>query len=533
MADPQDQQQQKPPTAQTVQYKEQIPEGWEASTPEPTAKPAHPVPSSDWQPHTEQTHMPANTGDTIPKNYGFTFGNMYSNGIRAVGELGTGLWNTGKEILNTPLSPEQQKQGEVGKEVSRWKNMGNDMVVKPAQEEERKAAAALNDPDPNRSWLSKQTESFGHGLAAAIPVVGPWAANIGEQAGTGDVGGALTRGAVQYGAAELAPRVPSLVKKAGDNMLRAVGKGIAENTPKTAPIARPEEAFDENDLINPDTARKYGEYGIQPPEGMSVVVDGKKVPFDDWLKSQPTPSVRVVDPKAPTEAPPTSTQMNADATQTIRDHGIAQYNDTYAPSGNGIRAVSRTFDVTPEGVREAQPPVSSAEVDQLANDEIAKHKAQNGNGNGSMVQREAPKPADAAEVDKLASDEVDKAEPKDSPAQVEARRMMRHRVPEELQDRLVRDNPDVGARLVKGTNANYADIANQLNMPGAKGDTWTAADFSRGGSEMSEKKAMVMRHLVENYPPEDILDMTGSWGAKQTPPGVGASKQFRRNFGNR
>jgi hypothetical protein len=533
MADPQDQQQQqqKPaPTVQVAQYKEQVPSGWEPHTPVQTAKPAHPAPT-EWQAQPQpQTHMPqAQEPGEPPKNYGFTFGNMYANGIRGISELGTGLWNTGKEILNPELSPEQQKQGEVGKELSRWKNIGNNLVVQPAVSEEKKASAALNDPSRQwdskqgiahnlGNWASRQTESFGHGLAAVVPMVGPWAAGVGEQAGTGDVGGALTRGAVQYGVSEAAPRVPGLIKKGGESILRGVGKTMAEGA---------EAGKDAH--ISPLDAAEYQRLGMEPPKGTTITTgDGELISFDRWLKDQNVPAVKVVNPKEAT--PPTQAQVNTAATRAIRDHQIADYNEKYADAGNGtrIKAVRGNVEITPEGVRSNQPPPSTAEINDLANQEISKMQ-QKGNGNGSMIQRDTPKPpTPQAEVDRLATQEVEKAQPKDSPAQAEARRMMRHRVPEDLQDRLIRDNPDVGARLIKGTNQNYADVANQLNMPGAGEQGWTASDFSRAGSEMSAKKAMVMRHLMENYAPEEVLDMTKSWGGKQTPRGVSMGDASRR-----
>jgi hypothetical protein len=63
----------------------------------------------------------------------------------------------------------------------------------------------------------------GHALAAALPGVGPFAAGFGEQAGTGDVGGALARGGTQVAASAAAGAV---VKGAS-----GVAQGIREGAP--------------------------------------------------------------------------------------------------------------------------------------------------------------------------------------------------------------------------------------------------------------------------------------------------------------
>lgn len=55
-------------------------------------------------------------------------------------------------------------------------------VTQPAEAEGAKAKQAFGQ--------GRYSESAGHGLAATLPVVGPWAAGLGEQAGTGDVSGA-------------------------------------------------------------------------------------------------------------------------------------------------------------------------------------------------------------------------------------------------------------------------------------------------------------------------------------------------------
>jgi hypothetical protein len=122
---------------------------------------------------------------TIPANYGFTPINMLGQAGEGLFELGKGVYGMGKDIL----FPEGNTEGE------RLRFLGNKYIVDPAKAENRKAQNAAS------PW-----ESVGHSVAAAIPVVGPWAASLGEQAGTGDIGGALAKGGTQTLAAEFAPR---------------------------------------------------------------------------------------------------------------------------------------------------------------------------------------------------------------------------------------------------------------------------------------------------------------------------------------
>lgn len=119
----------------------------------------------------------------IPQNYGFTAGNMAKQGKEGVKQLGQSLYEMGKDIL----FPE----GESESDKLKW--LADKYIFDPADREAFKAQHA------DSAW-----ESIGHSIASALPLIGPWAASLGEQAGTGDVGGALARGGTQMAAAELA-----------------------------------------------------------------------------------------------------------------------------------------------------------------------------------------------------------------------------------------------------------------------------------------------------------------------------------------
>jgi hypothetical protein len=152
--------------------------------------------------NTQKTVLETNT-PAIPKSYGFTGGNVFANIGRGVKELAGGVADMGKDVLFPPGKTEGDK----------LKYLGNKYIFDPADEQAKKAQTA-----------SSPWESIGHSVASALPIVGPWAAGLGEQAGTGDVGGALSRGATQVAAGELAGKVgPRLLPKVS---ARGVGERV-------------------------------------------------------------------------------------------------------------------------------------------------------------------------------------------------------------------------------------------------------------------------------------------------------------------
>jgi hypothetical protein len=81
--------------------------------------------------------------------------------------------------------------------------------------------------DPARAQVAQAEASpdtmqkAGHYLAAAVPLAGPWAASLGEQAGKGDVGGAAAQAAGGYIGTKGVAKTFDLAKHTGDFMRRA------------------------------------------------------------------------------------------------------------------------------------------------------------------------------------------------------------------------------------------------------------------------------------------------------------------------
>jgi hypothetical protein len=115
-----------------------------------------------------------------PAAYGFTPGNIAKNVGRGLSELGKGAVQIADDVGGAILP---QRFG--GDPITQTKLVQH--IVDPMQAE----AAKARQGGPG---------SVGHAIASGIPMIGPYAANLGEQAGSGDVGGALARGGTQMAA---------------------------------------------------------------------------------------------------------------------------------------------------------------------------------------------------------------------------------------------------------------------------------------------------------------------------------------------
>jgi hypothetical protein len=134
-----------------------------------------------------------------PSAYGFTPGNLVKNVGRGLSELGKGAVQIADDVGGAILP---QRFG--GDPITQTKLVQH--VVDPMQAE----AAKARQGGPG---------SVGHAIASGIPMIGPYAANLGEQAGSGDIGGALARGGTQMAAPSLVKKIP-MPAKVGDFLQR-------------------------------------------------------------------------------------------------------------------------------------------------------------------------------------------------------------------------------------------------------------------------------------------------------------------------
>lgn len=158
----------------------------------------------------------------IKQWYGFTPSNVAKNVWEGAKGIIGGTYEIAKDLVNNP----NWVQGD--------DSTFHKFIKAPSDEQVKKASAALE--------AGNHVEAAGHILASALPLVGPWAAGLGEQAGKGDIGGAVGQGvgtvvggAAQAKALQLAsrgikagvPKAAALVKTGTTGAIEAVGAQVA------------------------------------------------------------------------------------------------------------------------------------------------------------------------------------------------------------------------------------------------------------------------------------------------------------------
>ncbi len=168
-----------------------------------------------------------------PAYAGFTPGNILSNVGRGLKELGQGAVQTASDIGGAILP---QAMG--GDPLNNLKLVHH--IVDPMQAEAAKSRAAGG---------ASTVSGVAHAVASGVPVLGPYAANLSEQAASGDVGGALARGATQI----LAPKV-------GEVGAGLVGRAAAK---LDAPAALYESALKPSTTLSHAERAKIVETGLK------------------------------------------------------------------------------------------------------------------------------------------------------------------------------------------------------------------------------------------------------------------------------
>jgi hypothetical protein len=156
----------------------------------------------------------------LPAYYGFTPGNIASNAWEGAKSVVQGTYALGKDLLQNP----NWVEGDT--------STLHKFVEQPMLDQSTKAAQSFA--------AGNSVEGIGHTIASGLPLIGPWAASLGEQAGTGDIGGAVAKGAGQVGtmkAGELAltrgiPAAAGAAPGAIRAGVRGINKGL-EKAPGT------------------------------------------------------------------------------------------------------------------------------------------------------------------------------------------------------------------------------------------------------------------------------------------------------------
>lgn len=147
------------------------------------------------------------------EKYGVTPEHVLSEGWEGLKDVGRAGLSVVKDISN-PQKPLFFGKSET---ESPEESTFHKYILRPSEEQFRRA----------REGGQSAIESIGHSVAGALPVIGPAAAAIAEQAGTGDVGGAIGRGAGQAAGAKLLSKVPDILPRLEVNAAE-MGRGLIE-----------------------------------------------------------------------------------------------------------------------------------------------------------------------------------------------------------------------------------------------------------------------------------------------------------------
>lgn len=162
--------------------------------------------------------------------YGFTPGNIAKNVVGGAVGVAKGLGQVAGDLVSNP-------NWLTGKDSTFEK-----FVLNPAGEQAQKATDEWKAGHP--------VQAAGHELAGALPMVGPWAASLGEQAGRGDVGGAAGQAVGTMGAMK-APGILGDVTKPLRNAAaeRVAGSLIGTVPQNTFKVSQPAPALVKEGII--------------------------------------------------------------------------------------------------------------------------------------------------------------------------------------------------------------------------------------------------------------------------------------------
>ena len=142
----------------------------------------------------------------IAKWYGFTPANVLSNAWQQFKGFYTGAKDIATDLASNPnwVSGTQERPSTLEK-----------FVEQPMEQQVVKAGQELQQ--------GHTLSALGHGLASGVPLIGPWAAGLGEQAGRGDIGGAAGGAAGTYGAVKAPAAVGAVANATLPSIVRAQG----------------------------------------------------------------------------------------------------------------------------------------------------------------------------------------------------------------------------------------------------------------------------------------------------------------------
>ena len=176
-----------------------------------------------------------------PENYGFTWENAAKNvsgvlqsAVKLPGQVYHAFADDPTDQEKTegvqwrkahPVGPLTQALAPTETSGTKRVGLGLERLIRPGYEQEQKRAnEEQNTPTTSNTDLAGHALlSAGHRVASVIPMVGPIAGQLTDQAVSGDVGGALTQAATLYGTGKLIEALPKVAA--------GVSKGIKVDLP--------------------------------------------------------------------------------------------------------------------------------------------------------------------------------------------------------------------------------------------------------------------------------------------------------------
>lgn len=207
----------------------------------------------------------------VPQWYGFTPSNIAKNLYEGAKSVVQGAGAVAKDLVQNP----------------NWVEGDNSTLHKfieqPMLDQSAKAAADLK--------AGNTTSGVGHAVASGIPMIGPFAASLGEQAGTGDVGGAAAKGAAQVVTPMIAGKLVGLAKDVVSPVIQSTAERMYQSTlkPSLAKGAPAPAGLVKTGLENEIPISKNG------LDKLSGLIDDLQQKVSDTIASDPS---RRIDPNA-------------------------------------------------------------------------------------------------------------------------------------------------------------------------------------------------------------------------------------------
>lgn len=180
---------------------------------------------------TQSAAASSESTSTRPEYFGFTPSHMLEQAGTGLKQLGSGLVGSAEMLLDprVPVLGSSHYDRASGKVLIDPASMAG-AVTAGLPEEEAKAHELWREPG-----VAPKIAAAGHELASYVPFLGPWAASLGEQAGSGDIGGALARGGTQALAVKAAGPV---AERVSERIGPTAGKLLRTPEGKLRPSAR-------------------------------------------------------------------------------------------------------------------------------------------------------------------------------------------------------------------------------------------------------------------------------------------------------